>query len=333
MLISISQHCFAQRASVQATVQPAEIKIGEQALINLRVITPKNKTIQFPVYQSHIVPGVEVLTMLPPDTTIENNVMTLNFKYVVTSFDSTLYHIPAMPVFDGTDTIFSNSFGLKVTSPVLKDSTVAYLEKLNTKQTDSIDFEQLQLHDIKPIQKAPFVWTDYLWVLWILLGVMLLMVIIGIIVYLVLRKRKTGYFFKPPVMLPPHVRAIEALDKLKAEKIWQHGREKEFYTKVTDVLRHYITERFGVNAMEMTSGETLNEIRKHSESDSVYENLKQILTTADLVKFAKYKPFADENDLSMVNAYFFVNQTREPDPVPEKEKTPENKEEQTDKVL
>ena len=99
---------------MRATIQPSEIMIGQQALINLQVITPKGKNIQFPVYEKEIVPGVEVLAMLKPDTTIENNVMTLNFKYVVTSFDSTLYNIPRMPVFDGTDTIFSNSFGLKV---------------------------------------------------------------------------------------------------------------------------------------------------------------------------------------------------------------------------
>ncbi|HBK31454.1 MAG TPA: hypothetical protein DDZ78_07510, partial [Porphyromonadaceae bacterium] len=62
LLISINHRSFAQRASVQATVQPAEIQIGEQALINLRVIAPKDQTIQFPVYQKEIIPGLEVLT-------------------------------------------------------------------------------------------------------------------------------------------------------------------------------------------------------------------------------------------------------------------------------
>ncbi len=309
----------AQRASAHATIQPTEIMIGEQALINVKVITPKDKTISFPVYESEIVPGVEVIAMLPPDTLIENNVMTLNFKYVVTSFDSTLYHVPHIPIFDGTDTVFSNSFGLKVTSPELSDSTLAYLEKINSGQTDSIDFEQLQLYDIKPVHKAPFVWTDYLWILWLVLGIALILALIGLVIYLILKKKKKGYLFKPPVVLPAHLRAVKELDKLKAEKIWQHGREKEYYSKLTDILRHYIYERAGINAMEMTSGEILNEVRKLSDVDSVYDNLKQILSTSDLVKFAKYKPYQDENDLSLVNAYFFVNQTREPDPVPNKE--------------
>ena len=308
-----------QRASAHATIQPTEILIGEHALIDLKVITPKDKVISFPVYENEIIPGIEVIAMLPPDTVIENNVMTLNFKYVVTSFDSTLYHVPFLPVFDGTDTIFSNSFGLKVTSPELSDSTLSYLDKINRGETDSIDFKELQINEIKPIRKAPFVWTDFLWILWVILGVALLLALIGLITYLIVNKKKKGYFFTPPVVLPAHVRAANELDKLKAEKIWQQGREKEFYSKLTDILRRYIYEREGINAMEMTSGEILNIIRQISDVDSVYDNLKQILSTADLVKFAKYKPYPDENDLSMVNAYFFVNQTKEPDPIPTKE--------------
>ena len=315
LLLLLAFPVAAQRTSAQVTVQPAEILIGEQALLDLKVITPKETTIHFPAYEKEIVPGVEVIAMLPPDTTIEHNVMTLHFKYVITSFDSTLYHVPFIPVYDGKDTIFSNSFGLKVVSPELSDSTKIYLERINRGETDSIDFKQLQLNDIKPIRKPPFVWTDYLWILWLMLGALLIVTLIAAVIYLVLRKKKKGYFFAPPQPLPAHVRALNELDQLKASKIWQQGRIKEFYTKLTDILRLYIYEREEINAKEMTSGEILNEIRKVAEVDSVYVNLKQILSTADLVKFAKYEPYPDENDLSLVNAYFFVNQTREPDPI------------------
>lgn len=337
LLFPFAHNIFAQRTSVHATIQPAEIQIGEQALINLKVIAPKDQTIQFPIYEHEIVKGLEVLAMLPSDTLIENNVATMNFKYLVTSFDSTLYYVPHIPVFDGTDTIYSNSFGLKVISPILKDSTVAYLELLKSGQTDSIDFKQLQLNDIKPIQKPKFVWTDYLWVLWIVLGIIVLILIVGLIIIMVLRKKNKGYFFTPPVILPAHTRALKELDKLKEDKIWQQDREKEYYTKITDVLRTYIYERYRVNALEMTSGEILDEIRKRIEidSESAVENLAQILSLADMVKFAKHKPFQDENDLSIMNAYFFVNQTREPDPIENKDsekgsKESNNKEDNSD---
>lgn len=307
----------AQRVSVNATVQPSEILIGEHALINLQVIAPKDKEILFPVYRDSIVGGLEVLSMGNPDTTISDNVRTINMKYLVTSFDSTLYYIPSMPVSDGIDTIESNSFGLKVTAPELSDSTLAYLEKMNAGQTDSIDFVQLQLSDIKPIQKPPFVWKDLLSLLWIPATIILLLAILGAIIYLIIRKNRRGYFFTPPPVLPAHVRAITSLDKIKTEKIWQQERYKEFYTQLTDVLRRYIHERYGINSLEMTSGEILTIIRTKAEEDSVYENLKQVLTIADLVKFAKHKPFIDENDLSMINSYFFINQTKETDPLPD----------------
>lgn len=305
----------AQRVSVSATVQPSEILIGEQALINLQVIAPKEKEILFPVYQDSIVGGLEVLSMGNPDTVITDNVRTINMKYLVTSFDSTLYYVPSMPVSDGIDTIESNSFGLKVTAPELSDSTLAYLEKMNSGQTDSIDFQELQLSDIKPIQKAPFVWKDLLSLLWIPAVIILLLAILGAIIYIIVRKNRKGYFFTPPPVLPAHVRAIKSLDKIKSEKIWQQDRIKEFYTELTDVLRIYIHERYGVNSLEMTSGEILDIINTKQEEDSVYENLKQVLYIADLVKFAKHQPFNDENDLSLMNSYFFINQTKEDDPL------------------
>lgn len=308
----------AQKASAHATVQPSEILIGEQALINLQVIAPKDKEIMFPIYQDSIVQGLEVLSIGNSDTTITDNVRTINMKYLVTSFDSTLYYIPSMPISDGVDTIFSNSFGLKVTAPELKDSTIAYLERMHAGETDSIDFNELQLNDIKSIQKAPFSWMDFLSLLWIPLIILILLAIISAIIYLIIRKNKKGYFFTPPPLLPPHVRAMNSLDKIKSEKIWQQERYKEFYTQITDVLRRYIHERYGINSLEMTSNEILSVIRTKSEEDSVYNNLKQVLSLADLVKFAKYKPFIDENDLSLMNSYFFVNQTKEDDPLPDK---------------
>ena len=320
-----------QRVSVNATVQPSEILIGEQALINLQVIAPKDKEILFPVYTDSIVGGLEVLSMGNPDTTIADNVRTINMKYLVTSFDSTLYYIPSMPVSDGIDTIQSNSFGLKVTAPELTDSTLAYLEKMNSGQTDSIDFEQLQLSDIKPIQKPPFVWKDLLSLLWIPAIIILLLALLGAVIYLIIRKNRRGYFFTPPPVLPAHVRAMKSLDKLKSEKIWKQERYKEFYTQLTDVLRRYIHERYGVNSLEMTSEEILHIIRNKVEEDSVYVNLQQVLTIADLVKFAKHKPFIDENDLSLMNAYFFINQTKEDDPLPDT--SSEKKKEEADKNL
>ncbi|MDU1890582.1 MAG: hypothetical protein E6767_07810 [Dysgonomonas sp.] len=299
----------AQKSTVRATIQPSDILIGEHAVINIEVISPKDRNIIFPIFGDTLVNGIEVLQMLPPDTTM-TEVMTINQKYIVTSFDSTLYHIPYIQVIDGTDTLRTNDFGLKVTSPQLSDSTLAYLELLKENQTDSIDFVKLQISDIKDIQAAPFVWQDYLEYIYIPLLILLILALIGFGIYFFMRKKKKGYYFTPKIVLPPHVVALQELDKLKSSKLWQKGQEKEYFTELTDILREYIDRRFNIDAPEMISEDIIKAVHLATDTKSATDGLAQILHLADLVKFAKYTPFADENDLSLVNAYLFVNQTK-----------------------
>ena len=85
--------------------------------------------------------------------------------------------------------------------------------------------------------------------------------------------------------------------------------QKEYYTRLTDVLRKYIRERFGFNAMEMTSTEIM--LRLQNEEDkSMIEELRELFTTADLVKFAKYSALVNESDANLVNAIDFINTTK-----------------------
>lgn len=307
LFLSFSLH--AQKATVRATVQPSDILIGEQAVVNLEVIVPKGRDIIFPLYADTLVKGIEVLQMLSVDT-VETEVWTLSQKYLITSFDSTLYHIPYMEVIDGNDTIKSNDFGFKVTSPQLSDSTLAYLEKLRTAEVDSIDFEKLGIHDIKPVMSEEFVWTDYLEYLYIPLFLLLIFALLVFAYYLMTNKKKKGYYFTPKVVLPPHVVAIDALDKLKAKKLTQSGMAKEYHTELTDIIRQYIDDRFGINAPEMLTDEIINAVHLATDGKSPAESLAQMLKLADLVKFAKFEPLQNENDLSIMNAYLFVNQTK-----------------------
>jgi len=118
------------------------------------------------------------------------------------------------------------------------------------------------------------------------------------------------------------------LDKLKSEKLWHTGRNKEFYTRMSDILRIYINRRFQIDSLEMTTGEILELFRRDKNTQSVYQNLKQILQLADLVKFAKLTPLENDNELSMMNAYLFVNQTKKTEEVPSVEEQKEAMEEQ-----
>lgn len=317
---------FAQNISTKASIQPLEIPIGQQAVLQIDVTAPKGSNVIFPIYKDTLVAGLEVLTPIGIDTTYTNGMENLSLKYAITSFDSAVYKIPYIPVIVGVDTFKTNDLALEVTSPQLTEATLAYIKEFTENKNDTIpNFEKLGISNIKPILQPPFVWQDYLlYVLIGLLGLVVLLVII-LVIYFLLKKKKKGYMFKPQIVLPPHIIALNELDTVKEEKLWQQGRDKQYYTSITDILREYIENRFGINAFEMTSDEILAATHYILENDSSQQSLKQILKLSDLVKFAKYTPLPNENDLSMMNAYLFVNQTKKEDITPVEQHDDENK--------
>lgn len=282
---------YAQQ--VKASMDSAAILVGHQTQIKLEVVQDKDQTVIPPALKDTLVKGIEVLKISMPDTIVLNeSKLQINSQLLVTSFDSGFYYIPPFKFIQGEDTLKTNSLSLKVV-------------------TLDIDTTGAKFFDIKPVMNAPFVWKDYLMpVLWVLLA--LLIIAAGIYIYYRYKNRKPLLGSQPAVpLLPAHVRALQALEKIKGEKLWQNNREKEYYTQVTDILRQYIFERFNINALEMTSSEILDKIKVLHEYNSVYDNLKQILITADFVKFAKWKPLPEDNEVSMVNAMLFVSQTKE----------------------
>ena len=114
---------------------------------------------------------------------------------------------------------------------------------------------------------------------------------------------------------------MKKIETIKADKVAKREDPKAYYTELTDVIRIYIKERFGFNAMEMTSAEIIERLLEEKDKESIHD-LKVMFETADLVKFAKYAPLMNENDMNLVNAVDFINQTKiEEDPNAKKEPT------------
>jgi hypothetical protein len=109
--------------------------------------------------------------------------------------------------------------------------------------------------------------------------------------------------------LLPHQKAMREIEQIKADKMVTSENQKEYYTKLTETLRKYIEERYGFNAMEMTSSEIIERLMRDGDQKSLDE-LRQLFTTADLVKFAKYSTLINENDANLVSAIDFINQTK-----------------------
>lgn len=103
---------------------------------------------------------------------------------------------------------------------------------------------------------------------------------------------------------------MQQLSELKEAKLCEKGQEKEFYTRLTDILRVYIDTRFGINAMEMTSSQIIEALNSNEISKEPNKYMKQILETADFVKFAKVRPLPEDNTKSFNWATQFVVDTK-----------------------
>ena len=286
---------FAQQTLVDVKIDVAFILIGEQTMLNLSVTTDKDKQVIIPLPPRTLIDGVEVLNITPPDTTdIKNNRITISYDLLITSFDSALYLLPAFIAIDGLDTLYSNQVALKVSSP-------------------DVDLENPEVYyDIKNIWRPPFVISDYFAIIYGILFTLFLICVIGYFVQRMRnRPKKTAEDVKEAPKLPPHEQAMKELKEIREQKLWQQGRNKEYFTEITDTLRRYITSRYGKSAMEKTSTEILEILRDEEPGNKeVYDTLKQILILSDFVKFAKLHPLPDENEISMFNANLFVEQTK-----------------------
>ena len=109
--------------------------------------------------------------------------------------------------------------------------------------------------------------------------------------------------------LLPHQKAMKEIEQIKADKMVSSENPKAYYTKLTDTLRKYIEERYGFSAMEMTSSEIIEKLTA-TQDQKALDELRQLFTTADLVKFAKYSTLINENDKNLVSAIEFINQTK-----------------------
>jgi len=286
---------------IKATIDSTNILIGQQTKIHLEIAADKNQQLQVPLISDTLMNGVEVLNISKIDTAdIGNNRMMMKYDYLITAFDSALYLLPPFKVISGIDTISSDQLALKVS-------------------TLPVDTVSKKFYDIKGVRTPPFVLMDYLPVILLILAILALLALAAFIIYRLITKKSLMPFKKEEPYVPPHIRAIRRLDEIKSHKLWQSGKIKEYHSEITETLRKYIEERFGIGAMEMTSDEILTDIKKFSGADIAYENLKQILILADFVKFAKYNSLPDENELSMMNAYLFVNDTKQEE-VPEEKK-------------
>ncbi len=291
------------QVSVEARIDSMEILIGDQTRVSLEVNAASTQQVKLPELKDTLTMGVEILETLPVDTQYLNDGarMLLREDYLITSFDSALYFIPGLEVQVDGQTYKSNPLALKV-----------YTVPVDTLNPDLY-------YPPKGQMAPPFVFSD-----WILLIVCALLIAPAAwAAWIFLRRIREN---KPIIRkvkvepkLPAHQVAINEIQHIKDEQLAQKAEPKLYYTRLVDVLRAYIAERFGIDAMEMTSQEILSGLLRFGDTEAL-GTLRSLFETSDLVKFAKLVPDMSEKDGNLLTALSFINKTREvedPNAVPQ----------------
>lgn len=319
---------FCAGMAVQASAAPlmlsakldsATMLMGTVNTLRLQVVQDKGTAGEFPQlagirergYATLLNDTIELGARIKADTTeIGSGRVQIDYQVPVQVFDSGYYRLPEFIYVAGRDTARSKQLVLTVT-PVKVTA-----EDEISPMTPPADPENPSIFDSIPD------WLYYWW--WVALLVALLAVGGW---WAWKRYRKEGTILSPKPELPAHIVALQRLERLKKLKLWQSGQEKEFYTKLTDILRSYLDKRFGIKAMEMTTGQIMDKLAEDSSMRESRQMMRQVLDMADFVKFAMARPLPDDNVKAFDNAVAFVEATK-----PVDKPAADNEEDDSEKV-
>ena len=280
----------AGNVTLNASIDSTAVVQGSKAKLRLEVLknTTEGTIVDAPEIGADYF-GIEISDLKIDTVDHGNGRLELAYDYTIQAFDPGTVTLPPFRYAIGNDTAVSEVVTLKV-----------------------IEVDLDTLTDINPmasVVSVPTKWYDIIpdWWLWIFIGV----AAVGIIACCILLfRRKKGLLARPVKVTPPYDLAVMRLNDLQAKKLPQSGRDKEYYTELTEILRQYLDGRFGINAMEMTSTQIIDTLRHNKETKPGSDLMKQILEIADFVKFAKVRPLPDDNIKAFNSAVKFVEDSK-----------------------
>ncbi len=291
LILAIPKTGVSQKVLVKSKLDTNIILIGDQIYYEQTVEQDKDVSIRFPVYENELAEGIEIIQVTGLDTTDQDGKYSVTRRLLLTVFDTGIYEIPPQPFLlqnnNISDTLFTAINYIDV-KPVSIDTT-------NTIRT------------IAPIQEVPLTLKEAA----VYFSGFLMLAIMGFLVYYFFFRKKTDTRKVEPRKPeePYYVTALRELDKLKAQKLWQQKKEKEYYSQITHIIRTYISKQFSIPALEMTSNEILLHVKRRQTLNINFNVLEELLNLADLVKFAKEEPLPEENIAHLENAVEFVRNT------------------------
>lgn len=279
------------------------ILIGDQLMYGVEMrLVEEGTSFAFPEWENDPKGGVLAITPWIVDTVKVTKrkgglpeLLDIRAGLVLTSFDEGLYDLPQIIIqrhsVDGVvDTL--------VFEPVRMD--------VKTMPVDTATFVP---HDIKGQIRYPVTVREVLpWVAGIKWAIML--IVLAVCLYLIFR-RKDIISARPKE--PAHIVALRELDKYRGKAMWVPEKQKAFYSGITDAIREYISSRYDIGAMEMTTSEIFEDMKKTDAPKELLDEMKELFERADFVKFAKYIASDEDNAAALPAAVRFVTSTYQAD--------------------
>lgn len=285
--------------TMTASFVPDSVGIGDHATLTIEVDQDAMQIVAFPDMEFKEGDPFEMVSAPTLDTiSTEGRRVKLRREYVLRSFDAGKYNLGRASILyadkNVTDTLYA------------PDSLRIFVG------TFVIDSTSHAIFDIKPVREMPFKFKEISgYALWGAIALIILILIALVVLKIMAHYGRSVFgLFKPAPPVPPHVAAIKALESLREQHLWQSGEYKGYYSKLTDILRTYISGRYGVAAMEMTSAEIIAASKELELPKRCEMELQELLRDADLVKFAKAEIEASKNEGYFESVRIFVNLTK-----------------------
>ena len=319
-MVAVAQN---EAPTITSHLSADTVMIGDRVTLTVEVEKDVMQHIIFPSFDFKQTDGeeqpessIEVIHDFAPDTlSQEGRRVRLRKRYEMAVYDEGIYRMGKAQVL--------------YLDKNLVDTLFAEREEELFVKTFQIDSTMTTVRDLKPQMTLKLRFAEFGGYLGIALAAALLLagLIYLLVRYLHKRGKRISDLFKPAPPVPAHILAIEALEKLHNEKLWQNDKHKLYYSGLSDILRTYLAGRFEVGAMEMTTDEIDDALRAVDIEQKQKMNLLAVLRDADLVKFAKATPDAEENELAYDKAYHFVEETKPVEVVEEEDEPTKNEKE------
>ena len=265
-------------AQVIANLDTNNILIGDH--ITFTIEGEIDKDSEWPIFTDSI-GNLELLSASKIDSIPTENGWRLKQNFILTQWDSGFYNIPSISVGN--------------------EKTAAFVITVNTINLE----EYSEAKDIKGPIDAPVTFSE-------VLPYLLVFIVVVLFVYLLIRYFKRNKPIQiispePLAILPPFEIALTQLEELKIKKKWQSGEIKAYYSDLSEIVRTYIENGLHTPAMEMLTDDIIDRLKVRKIDTA---QLKILLNTADMAKFAKAQPTSAENELAITFAFEFIHQTK-----------------------